>query len=95
MADKHKKRSTTGRFAKKSPGPDASDPGSIGSSDRKGSGLKRFRVKAVTGNIYINNSPAAPGQTLPGASVVTLGESTQGSSRRFFTFDVSHPEVVI
>lgn len=50
-----------------------------------------FRVSAVVGSIFLNNTIAHVGSLVPGCCVLTFGT---GSNRRFVTFDVSHPEVM-
>jgi len=54
-----------------------------------------FFIKEVTGNVYVNNLPINIGDTLEGSSVITLGHPNKGFSRKFATFDISHPEVVL
>jgi len=49
-----------------------------------------FSIASLSGGVFVNNQPAAVGQILTGAHVITLGV---GRNRRFVTFDVSHPEV--
>jgi eukaryotic-like serine/threonine-protein kinase len=51
-----------------------------------------FHVDQVTGNVFINNQPAAQGAEMPSACVLTFGVST--GLRAFSTFDVSRPEVI-
>lgn len=55
----------------------------------------RFVVKAVTGAVFINNGACLVGQELSGAMVITLGAPTSGANRRFVTFDISHPEILV
>jgi serine/threonine protein kinase len=50
-----------------------------------------FKVKAASGAIFLNNTAAKVGSIVPGCCVITFGV---GASRRFVTFDVSHPEVM-
>lgn len=57
-------------------------------------GLK-FIVHIATGEVFINNSPAVPGEEIPGSCVVALGVAQRGGSRAYITFDVSNPEVVL
>lgn len=49
-----------------------------------------FKVAAVTGSVFVNNTPAVVGMVIPGCCVLTFGI---GQSRVFVTFDVSNPEV--
>lgn len=57
-------------------------------------GLK-FIVYVATGEVFINNNPAVPGEEIPGSCVVALGGAHRGSSREYITFDVSNPEVML
>ena len=54
-----------------------------------------FRVTRLEGDVYINSLRAEVGHELPGACVVTLGAPEQASKRRYVTFDLSHPEIVL
>lgn len=55
-----------------------------------------FVVESVSGEVQINNQSVASGAVLPGACVVALGGSHRyNSDRRFITFDISHPEIVL
>lgn len=54
-----------------------------------------FVVEAVTGAVYINNQQARVGQNLPGSCVIALGAPEQGSLRKYITFDLTSPEVVL
>ena len=54
-----------------------------------------FVANNVVGNVYVNNMLIAASQALPGACVITLGEPSLGNKRRYITFDVTHPEVVL
>lgn len=66
----------------------------IGSIEIRYDGLQ-FIVARVSGDVYINNSTVNVGETLPGASVITIGAPHLGARRTFVTFDISHPEVVL
>lgn len=57
-------------------------------------GLK-FIAMSVTGDVWVNNKPISVGEALPGLCVVALGAPYQGSRRRYITFDLSHPEIVL
>lgn len=46
----------------------------------------------ILGDIYVNNIRIGNGYTFIGACVITIGT---GRDRKFATFDVSHPEVVL
>ncbi|MGP9802025.1 serine/threonine-protein kinase [Rheinheimera sp. NSM] len=54
-----------------------------------------FRVKNTVGEVYLNNSPVTTEIIIPGACVVTLGAPNRGSARKYITFDVSNPEVML
>lgn len=54
-----------------------------------------FLMNDIEGDVYVNDLPSKNGDVLPGASVITLGSANLGAQRRFSTFDISHPEVVI
>ena len=54
-----------------------------------------FIVDSVSGEVFINNSPVTAGDILPGACVVTLGSPARKAARRYITFDLSHPEIVL
>jgi serine/threonine protein kinase len=67
----------------------------VGVAEVRYSGVS-FIVTLVTGEVYVNNSPAVVGQVLPGSCVIVIGGPTRPSAQRaFITFDVSHPEVVL
>lgn len=69
--------------------------GTIGSIEICYNGLS-FMVANVSGEVQINNQPVMAGSSLPGACVVALGAShRRASDRRFITFDISHPEIVL
>lgn len=68
--------------------------GSLGSVDVSYDGYD-FIATNVIGDVYINNMDIVPPQKLPGACVITLGASNLGFNRRYITFDVTHPEVVL
>ena len=54
-----------------------------------------FLVDSVSGEVFINNSPVAAGEHLPGACVVALGAPERKAARKYITFDLSHPEIVL
>ena len=54
-----------------------------------------FSVHVATGEVFINNAPAKPGERIPGSCVVTLGDASRQNKRAYITFDVSNPEVVL
>ena len=55
----------------------------------------RFRAEEVSGYVYVNNAPIAPGHLLSGSAVITLGAPDLGGRRAFATFDVSQPELIV
>lgn len=69
--------------------------GTIGSIEINYDGLS-FVVANVSGEVQVNNQPVIAGTSLPGACVVALGAShRRANERRFITFDISHPEIVL
>ena len=54
-----------------------------------------FRISAVDGEVRINNHPAAVGNVLHDACLLSFGDRSLGSSRQWVTFSSSHPEVVL
>lgn len=54
-----------------------------------------FLVQSVSGDVFVNNRRVAVGDELPGACVVALGSSEQTNRRKYITFDLSHPEIVL
>ncbi len=54
-----------------------------------------FIVQHIAGDVFINNRRVKVNDTLPGACVVTLGAPEQENKRRYITFDLSHPEIVL
>lgn len=54
-----------------------------------------YYVHKVSGDVYINNRRVTVGDVLPGACVVTLGAPEHQNQRRYVTFDLSHPEIVL
>ncbi|MBL8467254.1 serine/threonine-protein kinase [Methyloversatilis discipulorum] len=69
--------------------------GGIGSVSIRYNGLN-FLVENVSGEVHINNQALAAGSALPGACVVALGAAhRRPNERRFITFDISHPEIVL
>ncbi|HHQ6617615.1 TPA: serine/threonine-protein kinase [Serratia fonticola] len=54
-----------------------------------------FIITAVTGDIYINNSPAALGGKLYHSCLITFGGPNLRYNREYVTFSLSHPEVVL
>ena len=66
----------------------------VGATSIKYDGLQ-FTIASVTGNVYINNRPAAVGEELPDSCVITIGAPPLGASRTFAPFNVSHPGVVL
>ena len=67
----------------------------VGSAQIGYDGL-RFVVQEVGGEVMINNQEVAPGYAIPGSCVVALGGAhRRGNDRKFITFDLSHPEIVL
>ena len=62
--------------------------------DIKYDGLN-FLINNINGAVYVNNQSVNKGYILPKDCVITLGDSSRGAARRFITFDVSNPEVVL
>lgn len=54
-----------------------------------------FIVANVQGDVFINYGDAIVGQPLPGSCVVALGAPDKGAGRRYVTFDIASPEVVL
>ncbi len=54
-----------------------------------------FKVSAVSGDVFVNNRRVLAGDFLPGACVVALGAAEQKNRRKYITFDLSHPEIVL
>lgn len=51
-----------------------------------------FVIRHVTGDVFINRSPALDGSVLPDSCVITIGQS---GPRNFIPINVSHPGVVL
>lgn len=54
-----------------------------------------FLMQEVSGNVYVNGVVVLAGYVLEGSSVIILGHPSDGALRKFVTFDISHPEVVV
>ncbi len=54
-----------------------------------------FLVDSVHGDVFMNNAPVEAGNCLPGACVITLGAPERKAGRKYITFDLSHPEIVL
>lgn len=54
-----------------------------------------FRVLSLSGDVLVNNRQLQVGDALPGSCVIALGAQAHGSRRRYITFDLSHPEIVL
>lgn len=54
-----------------------------------------FKMRNITGNVYVNNIKVTSTHSLVGSSVIALGSPDLGGFRRFVTFDISHPEVIL
>jgi eukaryotic-like serine/threonine-protein kinase len=55
----------------------------------------RFCATNVAGDVFLNNQKVEIGKELPGACVVALGAADLGNQRKYITFDLSHPEIVL
>jgi len=55
----------------------------------------RFMVRAVAGDVYVNNRSMNVGDRLSGAMVITLGATAMKAVRTFISFDISHPEILV
>lgn len=55
----------------------------------------QFIVSDVQGDVFINYGKTIKGQPLPDSCVVALGSPDKGASRRYVTFDIASPEVVL
>jgi eukaryotic-like serine/threonine-protein kinase len=55
----------------------------------------RFYVTSVSGEVFINNQAVISGEEIPGSCVVALGAAYRKNDRKYITFDVSNPEVVL
>jgi len=54
-----------------------------------------FKVDFVQGEVFLNNRAVVVGDELPGACVVALGSPDRKAHRRYITFDLSNPEIVL
>lgn len=54
-----------------------------------------FQIHSVSGSVFVNNRRVTVGDELPGACVVALGSPEQRNRRKYITFDLSHPEIVL
>lgn len=54
-----------------------------------------FQVQSVNGDVFLNNRRVEVGDELPGACVVALGSPEKMNQRKYITFDLSHPEIVL
>lgn len=55
-----------------------------------------FRVEQASGEVQINNRAVVVGDVIPGSCVVSLGLAPRLTrDRRFITFDISNPEIVL
>ena len=68
--------------------------GSVGSAVITYNGLD-FVLSQVAGDVYVNGTKATSALVLPQSCVLIIGAPVMGASRKFATFDVSHPEVVL
>lgn len=68
--------------------------GNVGSGIITYNGLD-FVLSQVVGDIYVNGTKVTGQLVLPESCVLIIGDPSLGPSRKFATFDVSHPEVVL
>jgi len=54
-----------------------------------------FELSKVQGDIYVNNIKIVDKYIISGSCVIILGSPSLGGFRRFVTFDISHPEVML
>lgn len=54
-----------------------------------------FIATEVNGNVYVNNTKINSDFNFFGSAVITLGHPNLKAYRRYITFDISHPEVVL
>jgi eukaryotic-like serine/threonine-protein kinase len=54
-----------------------------------------FVVRKIDGAVFVNNASAAVGGELPSSCVLTFGASELGGKRKYLTFNVSQPEIVL
>jgi serine/threonine-protein kinase len=54
-----------------------------------------FIMTDVLGYISVNNIKVSDGDELKGSSIIVLGNPELGPRRKFVTFDISYPEVVL
>ena len=54
-----------------------------------------FIATEVSGNVYVNNTRINSNFNFFGSAVITLGHPDLRAYRRYITFDISHPEVVL
>lgn len=66
----------------------------IGSANITYTGFE-FVLTPLSGDIYVNYAAVTEPTVLPGASVITFGGPHLERRRKFVTFDISHPEVML
>jgi len=54
-----------------------------------------FTATEVNGDVYVNNTKINTNFNFSGSAVITLGHPNLKAARRYITFDISHPEVVL
>jgi eukaryotic-like serine/threonine-protein kinase len=54
-----------------------------------------FVIREVAGDIYVNGVAVGAGHVLEGSCVIILGHPDEQAARKFVTFDISHPEVIV
>jgi hypothetical protein len=68
--------------------------GALGSAVITYDGLD-FVLSQVSGDVYVNGTKAIGNSVLPQSCVIIIGAPNLGASRKFATFDVQNPEVVL
>lgn len=54
-----------------------------------------FQVRAVTGEVFMNNQPLVPGTLLHDACVITFGNFAHANDREHISFVCSMPEIIL
>lgn len=54
-----------------------------------------FRISQCSGDVFVNDVRANIDFELPGACVVALGAPALQSARKYITFDISYPEIIL
>lgn len=54
-----------------------------------------FVVRAISGDVFVNNTQLMPGEKISDSCVITIGGDERGAARAFFSINVSKPEIVL